>query len=51
MEVGGGSEALHDGTMRQRDRLRKRERESPTIEKMRKKNECLFFFFNNSFFN
>ena len=37
VEVGGGSEALHHGTMRQRDRQRKREREFDDRENEKKK--------------
>ena len=44
VESSDGNEGLHHGTVRQRDRNEKA-RESLTREKMRKKNECFFFFF------
>ena len=50
VESGNGDEALHHGTVRQRDRNEKA-RESLTREKMRKKMNAFFFFFNNSFLN
>ena len=49
VESGNADEALHHGTVRQRDRNEKA-RESLTREKMRKKMNA-FFFFNNSFLN
>ena len=43
VESGDGDEALHHGTVRQRDRNEKA-RESLTREKMRKKMNAFFFF-------
>ena len=45
VESGDGDEALHHSTVRQRDRNEKA-RESLTREKMRKKMNAFFFFFN-----
>ena len=44
VEASGSGEALHHGTMREREIENEKVRESPTREKMRKKMNVFFFF-------